>query len=431
MFTLKYEPCNSPLLRPPQELRDIVYQYTLVEPRKWDKRHSKTCAFHNTDMPAETPYRISEPACSHFSNAGSPVPICNIHQCEDSCSRETCKQTCLRRSGLVLLRANKQIYREASPIFWHNLVLCFDVEILVAVINSLPSSAIDKIRKVSIMIPQTVDSEYIASYHKAFWERWPHRGLLETLNEMENLVDLELPAEYFETFSYQWTSFKSLRYLRCITSETITYKSDRKSIVLDVALTKRFDVPLCRHLRLPEFDFCATYCVTSASFFCLTAAEGVRLDNIAAASGIRWDDEIQKKLQCRQPSQNMQTPYMLPLRLHDHEEGEVKVWGLPINHTKTCARLRLAAILKDIGVVPRTHALVRHVEDSHDSIDFRRPVKPRQDERLPQAILELRDNARFFARQRRCKDKRRDTTCAAARRDKYERSSHVTFEYDA
>ncbi|PGH09710.1 hypothetical protein GX51_00390 [Blastomyces parvus] len=89
---------KSPLLGLPRELRDIIYTLTLVEPRKWARRHNAFCPFgqRNSDLP-ETPPFVTSTLCS-----------------------------CARRRCLGLLLANRQISTEATPIFWQENIFTFD-----------------------------------------------------------------------------------------------------------------------------------------------------------------------------------------------------------------------------------------------------------------------------------------------------------------
>ncbi|KLJ10400.1 hypothetical protein EMPG_14213 [Blastomyces silverae] len=90
---------RPPLLRLSRELRDIIYTFTLIEPRKWARRHNAFCPFsqRNGDLPETAPFVTYSTLCR-----------------------------CARRRAVGLLLANRQINTEASPIFWRENIFTFD-----------------------------------------------------------------------------------------------------------------------------------------------------------------------------------------------------------------------------------------------------------------------------------------------------------------
>ncbi|KAK2812728.1 hypothetical protein FQN50_001056 [Emmonsiellopsis sp. PD_5] len=92
-------------LQLPPELRRLIYAYVLIEPDRLAKRHS--------------------PFCSHYPGRSSTAPEAPPFL-TDRYYYSKCK--CLRRQGMNLLLANRQIHAEASPVFWSKNSFDFAVE---------------------------------------------------------------------------------------------------------------------------------------------------------------------------------------------------------------------------------------------------------------------------------------------------------------
>ncbi|KAB5522098.1 hypothetical protein GE09DRAFT_1230164 [Coniochaeta sp. 2T2.1] len=82
------------------EIRNIIYHHTLVQPIKWARRHKPTCP-------------LCPRTCTVFER---PLFTYRDQPC-----------TCIRRTGLNLLLANRQIHKEAAPIFWARNPHCFSI----------------------------------------------------------------------------------------------------------------------------------------------------------------------------------------------------------------------------------------------------------------------------------------------------------------
>lgn len=89
---------KSPLLQLPWEIREPIFALALEEPVRHARRHHALCKFsvRNTTVPETPPYSM-----------------------DDRCCR------CTRRRNTGLLLTNRQIYNEASPIFWRQTMFCF------------------------------------------------------------------------------------------------------------------------------------------------------------------------------------------------------------------------------------------------------------------------------------------------------------------
>ena len=174
---------------------------SLVEPRRWDKRHIKTCPYYDPSAAVDVPpYRVSVGVNFPFWTGGVSRPEYVNQEGDVMYYFEECDDVCLRRQGLALLGTNKQVHEEASPMFWKNATFCFDKAEEVFNKNiPLPDSALSKIRKFSLVIPRGIKrGEMVADYETwnstslPWHTRWALIGLLK---EMSNLVELELSAE--------------------------------------------------------------------------------------------------------------------------------------------------------------------------------------------------------------------------------------------
>lgn len=439
ILTVKYAPSDSPLLRLPREIRDLVLWYTLVEPRKWDKRHVRTCAYYIPDAPAETPpYRIHEiDEAFHWMSPGYTVgsrPICALHGIDDLCLQERCNTTCLRRRGLGILRANKQINAEASPTFWKHLTACFDTaDTLVAVLKAIPDQALYKIRKISFMLPQKVSGTNIASEHGDFqlWlqEYDTRSAMFDFFDKMESLEDLELPVDFFDEIRNKFVRFQRLKHLRVTSSETITYISDwpvwRRSILLDVALTKRFDPRsmgshVCCRWRM--------FCRHCHEFFQNIVVEGGRLKDLETDSGVFWTEEATRVLERRRPHRSVPEPYTFSVTSRSSAQFQVKVWGLPANDFDSRVRVERAEFLAEIDRRPREHPTVKVIPDVVAFVEKCPVSREDLDSRRRQRYTGPYKNADTLTKRRRSERKRRDVEHAVARRDKYESGGYEVVE---
>lgn len=113
------------LLGLPRELRDIIYNMVLVEPAKWERRHSALC-----DLCPRNIVTFERPAFDGDSS---------------------CK--CASRCNMGLLLANRQIHRETAPIFWSQNKFCFDTPPQFAkdVGSNLRQEYVELLQQVSIL----------------------------------------------------------------------------------------------------------------------------------------------------------------------------------------------------------------------------------------------------------------------------------------
>ncbi|KAK1990751.1 hypothetical protein LX36DRAFT_716557 [Colletotrichum falcatum] len=105
------------LLGLPLELRNTIYRHALVVPPKHSRTHDDDCHFRHN----HTATSIEPAASLVLEVAVDPIPLNFIF------SRDRPSQCrCARRPSLNLLLACRQVYREASPVFWSANTFVFD-----------------------------------------------------------------------------------------------------------------------------------------------------------------------------------------------------------------------------------------------------------------------------------------------------------------
>ncbi|CAH0045487.1 unnamed protein product [Clonostachys solani] len=169
----------------PPEVRLLIYEFTLVEVPRWDKKHKFECKYRPGSAQGFEPPPFAQ---SKITVSESPWRT----KTETPCS-------CAKRQGLSLLRVSKSLNKICSPIFWSQNTFCFldAVEFLALVGHSLRPELRDQIRDISIMNPDhTGDSEHIRAPRARFRYR---RSFWETLLKCRGLEKLDIPAAYIES----------------------------------------------------------------------------------------------------------------------------------------------------------------------------------------------------------------------------------------
>lgn len=130
----------------PRELRDVIYTMVMIEPSKLERRHSPLC-----DLCPKDTETFERPA---FDDGSS------------------CK--CRRRRNLGLVLANRQIHREAAPIFWSQNVFHFDnaSEFADNVGSNLRREYVEMLQRVAIVCVSWQD-------HQLEWFNPEQRHLLD------------------------------------------------------------------------------------------------------------------------------------------------------------------------------------------------------------------------------------------------------------
>ncbi|KAK2027796.1 ribosomal protein L32 [Colletotrichum zoysiae] len=98
------------LLGLPLELRNHIYRHALVAPPKHSRTHDDDCHFRHN----HTATSIEPAACFVLDVATDPIPRDYYIYRRDPPLQ--CR--CAKRAALNLLLACRQVYREATPVFW-------------------------------------------------------------------------------------------------------------------------------------------------------------------------------------------------------------------------------------------------------------------------------------------------------------------------
>lgn len=315
---------NSRLLNLPRELRDMIYRYTLVQPRKWDKRHAIGCTYQDLYGNGEIlPYRISQ---------GDKDPLW-IGSDPEALRARACHELCVKRKGLELLRASKQMHDEAGSIFWSHNVFCFEnAEVFFTVFRDLPQSVLWKIRKLSLrIIPDFEPSNpyyLMFSFHRCRNSFYRYgTAVAKTLTMMKNIVDLELSFDVLDVLEFKNVCFLNLKTLRCVIMRTISYTSNDLRVSVDAGLTTQLDVePLRKNARQCNgHERC--FCCQEVIWKSYDTAR--LLEHARTISHRPWYDVIQRKLKSRTPTQTSDKRYFVHLALLNGSRQKVQIWGLP------------------------------------------------------------------------------------------------------
>ncbi|ERS98875.1 uncharacterized protein SPSK_04093 [Sporothrix schenckii 1099-18] len=107
-ITLRREPTPPKppegFFRLPWELRQHIYELSLIELPRWEKIHKADCSLIASDL-----YSCERPPFVDKDLIYSPLDDCN----------------CAKRHSLNVLLANRQVHREAAPVLWSRNVFCF------------------------------------------------------------------------------------------------------------------------------------------------------------------------------------------------------------------------------------------------------------------------------------------------------------------
>ncbi|GIZ43711.1 hypothetical protein CKM354_000692800 [Cercospora kikuchii] len=102
------------LLTLPAELRNQIWEDVVVEPDIHNRKHHRECPLidHSAAF-AQLPFYVQELKRYPWESI------------EEASKRKKCRKQCRARQCLGLLRVNKQIASEATPIFWENASFYF------------------------------------------------------------------------------------------------------------------------------------------------------------------------------------------------------------------------------------------------------------------------------------------------------------------
>ncbi|KAG6028049.1 hypothetical protein E4U41_000787 [Claviceps citrina] len=169
VLTIRFEPWQLPrpkklsLRHMPYEIRHQIYEFTLIEHRLLKKAHKATCPHRQrqTDEVEAAPLFCKDMMTTHDDLL-------------------TCR--CGKRTGLALLQTCRQIFLEASPVFWSGNTLQFFsmAELVHMVGETLRAEQRSHIRSLSLLnlgdIPESFGSplrgprnRQVSPLNRAFW----------------------------------------------------------------------------------------------------------------------------------------------------------------------------------------------------------------------------------------------------------------------
>jgi len=139
-------------------------------------------------------------------------------RCDENCdclNREklkACRKLCKGRPGLPLLRTCRQIYEEASPVFWKNMFCFSSCMQFIKLLERQPQSTFDKIQRISVL--EMDDWEELDMF-TIFAVRMARDKADELLARLNNLVELELPPKWLRLAGLEdLLSLNGLRHVR-------------------------------------------------------------------------------------------------------------------------------------------------------------------------------------------------------------------------
>ncbi len=212
----------------PRELRDIVYEYALVDPTLHSQRHNSTCPYWSPARAHETPM----PSCLHRAEQKQTWMSSGLypnHICADSCDWCTIRPiVCMRLCRAALdchycepvgryttrrARSSGRTTCSVSRVFFDKNLFCFqDSDELFASLGGMGAAALSKIRRLSMLGDTSRHSE-----SPWYCYREDVRATFKFLARMPNLVELEpLPWWMLDLCLSDLQPLSRLRVLRAV-----------------------------------------------------------------------------------------------------------------------------------------------------------------------------------------------------------------------
>ncbi|TQN66666.1 hypothetical protein CSHISOI_08768 [Colletotrichum shisoi] len=128
-------------LQLPREVRDQIYECSLVEPKRHDISHEADCSHKSTQS------QLWEPPAFLLKNVmirENPYRLVAESACD-----------CDKRKCMNLLLANRQVHAEAAPVFWSRNAFCFlsAFEVCVALRHNLRYQYRNLVTEICVMSP--------------------------------------------------------------------------------------------------------------------------------------------------------------------------------------------------------------------------------------------------------------------------------------
>ena len=394
-------PAACHLLKLPRELRDMIWAYTLLEPRKWDRRHKPGCSWYNPILGREPPPFALTTERLKYEHESSPVYFTDsTHECG-------------KRRNLGLLGANRQIRDEAEQIFWPVTTFCFDGPLMFWARTEGVPSVWSKVHKLSFTDFRT-DAETSVRLNGG--------DMFRILRQMPALRALEVPRSFVEHRMVDLMGLPALKTLKVLECELADLALWRPTdLKLWMALGRDFIVPHCYGVVHTQQQFFETSGNEwrdewDACQVCLPAWQTLRRH----ACSMRWevvgDDlwaaKITERLYRKDVSQTAERALMMPVRLRGTKYCLfAEVWGLPTRPVSEHKRLyfrRMREMTQGL-VGPQTRPLVSSTSDQDA---YPSKSKSARSQRCRQHRAEVEESARV---QRRVEKKIQEAKHDAAR----------------
>ena len=332
----------------PRELRDLIYRFTLVSLPLWERRHKRTCCFHEPLASCEIPVYLTN--LEELQRRGWWDDRSYWDYQKRNEMKESCRRDCWHRRCLALLSTCRQVYEEAAPIFWSRNVFCYPElhQLEHELVYVIPQSAMQKIQRLSL-----VETRTTADPRQRFDP--PQAGsadLFAMLLDLPNLTELELPPDVFDMSAKDVLRLSKLSQLR---TRTIIQIPSGHSISDLVYLSMTCDIELptpkcaCRDRDSAEQflgawanpDVCIMCKLHWAVLLVILYQWRNSLDLGVRTSGIEQCLRAAKRLKQGQsiPVHRDGAPDTIRLRLIDGSKQSVQAIGLPVNSVAERGRL--------------------------------------------------------------------------------------------
>ncbi|KAK2796376.1 hypothetical protein FQN50_009592 [Emmonsiellopsis sp. PD_5] len=311
----------------PLELRELIYLEVLVEPDLLNRRHDAFCDRYNDDdlslpMPQLPPCVVR----------ATPADWCH----------------CVKRQGLGLLLANRQIYAEAAPIFWgRNKFWLRGVEPVLCSNAALQ----EKLRQYVKHIAANYRENFTHNA-KPIQSTTPLDDIWDTILQLRNLRTLELDSLYMDLHYHKYSRLQTC----CLHLTQVTMIHVRPYFVLPgwppetirsiaAAALRNNSAPIEHVAILVKISRSTPLTIPDGDVFqdVVTMFAANLINNVSVAL---WDQVLHHQIKVL-PGAHPAPPQLPPdlydsnkdvtLTLRDGTTRTFPVYGLP-NSPATCAR---------------------------------------------------------------------------------------------
>ena len=308
-------------------MRDIIYEYALVEPSLWDKRHDRSCPYHDPLMPFEPPVFTVNPVTPNEDRLSDPTLLAENER------SAACWRLCRRRKGLGLLAVSRSAAHEAGPVFWSTNVFCFSYrDKFLDAMKTVPASVQAKINRISVI-------EYGGRHQRLLSDK-EEGAILLALRSLTNLTHLELPPEYLSYSLEKLLRFSSPSAL-WIGMLSLVHIPTANGGLVPLWLKQWLSVPLPKCSLGGHRHRCVSIALEGLCFDCY-------MEGWETQKSIRsWNNDYEfahkpvgTVQQCQRlatqylargiPAYRPEAPHVIKIEIRDGTNHRVEVLGLPV-----------------------------------------------------------------------------------------------------